>query len=345
MSSEILPMTLGDIFDRTFNLIGKTFVRNIIIAAVFLLIPVVLLMIAADNFYSSIAAMGFSANNSAIQYQTGIQFLLPFLGGMILFVVAFVVLALATLFAEIAISYTVGKEIVGESVTLSKALQETFYAKWLYGIGQGLLKFLIIGGGIGVVVFFVSTFAVVIDSRMVLVLLIAILMVAIIPVLLFVIIKWYFSLTAVAVEDLGPVDSLRQSWFLVEGNWWRTFGILFLLSILTQFVVYIVSIPFTFGSMWSFYKVIFTAVGQTSGQPDPQAMQQAMKTLGPSVGIGVGVSSLLSLLITPVFTVVMYFDLRARKNDLPGTLKAAASLPVEPPPPETINPTSGGGIY
>lgn len=349
MSSQVLPMTLGDIFERTFNLIGKTFVRNIIIAAIFLVIPVVLLMIAADNFYSSIADVGFPTDNPALKYQTGLQFLLPFLGGIILFIVSFLVLALATLLSEIAISYTVGKEMVGEPVSLNKALQETFYAKWLYGIGQGLLKYLIIGGGAVIISFFLWTFAVVIDSGVVLGLLIAIVVLVMVPTALFVVYRWYFSLTAVAVEDLGPIDSLRQSWFLVQGYWWRTFGILLLLSMLTQFVVYIVSIPFTFGSMWGFYKAIFTAIGQTGGQTDPQVMHDAMKSLGPSVGFGVGVSSLLTLLITPVFTVVMYFDLRARKNDLPGMQAAAPPPPgVEPPPPEppeTINPPSTGGFY
>jgi len=100
MSSQILPMTLGDIFEKTINLIGKTFVRNIIIAAIFLVIPIVLLMIAADNFYSSIADV---VNNSALQYQTGPQFLIPFLGAIILFIVALLVLALAVLLSEIAI--------------------------------------------------------------------------------------------------------------------------------------------------------------------------------------------------------------------------------------------------
>ncbi len=337
MNSQILPMSLGDIFDRTFNLIGKTFVRNIVIAAIFLVIPIVLLMIAADNFYSSIADMSFPTDSSALQYQTGMQFLLPFLGGMILFVVAALVLAVAALLSEIAISYVVGKEIMNEPVTFARAIQETFYSKWLYGIGQALLKYLIIGGGILVVAFFLSTFAVVIDSKLVLALLILLVIVVGMPFVLFIVYKWYFSLTAVAVEDLGPIDSLRQSWFLVEGYWWRTFGILLLLSILTQFVIYIVSLPFTFGSMWGFYKVIFTAIGQTGGQPDPQAMHEAMKSVGPSVGIGIGISSLFSLLITPVFTVVMYFDLRARKNDLPGMQDAAVQpMTIEPPPPAPI---------
>jgi hypothetical protein len=332
-------MTLGDIFERTFALIGKTVARNLMAGIIFLVIPIALMSIAADNFYSSIADVGFPPGGSVGQAQS----FLPFLGSIVLFMLAVIVLALSVLLAEITISYMVGKEITGETVSLKKAVQETFNVKWLYGIGQGLLKYLIIGGSALVLGFFLSTLGVVIDNKIILVLLIAIFVIAAVPVALFIILKWYFSLTAVAVEDLGPVDALRQSWFLVKDYWWRTFGILILLSILSQFVIYVVSVPLTFGTMWNFYKMIFTQLGNAGGEPDPQVMGEALRSIGPGVAIGTGITSILSLLITPVFTVVMYFDLRARKNDLPG-----GQTPPQPSeedlPPEIIEPPTGGGV-
>lgn len=36
----------------------------------------------------------------------------------------------------------------------------------------------------------------------------------------------------VIVEKLGPVDALRRSWGLVQNSWWRTIGLLLLLSLL-----------------------------------------------------------------------------------------------------------------
>jgi hypothetical protein len=340
MNAQIAPMTLGNIFEMTFSLIGKTIVRNVLAGVIFLIVPVVLVSLAADKFYSSIAEMGLNPGGQVGQEASFV----PFFGGLVLFILSIFILVLCLLFAEITISYLVGKEIVGEPVPLREALRETFNVKWLYGIGQALLKYLIIGGGALVLGLFLSTFGVVIDNKIVVALLIGIAVIVAVPLVIFLVIRWYFSLTAVAVEALGPVDALRQSWYLVKDYWWRTLGILLLLSILSQFVIYIVSVPFTFGSMWNFYKAIFTSVGQTGAEPDAQAMSHALRTIGPGVGLGTGIGSLLSLLITPVFTVVMYFDLRARKGDLPATETPPQPGEEEVPPPDLIEPPSGGPI-
>lgn len=46
-----------------------------------------------------------------------------------------------------------------------------------------------------------------------------------IPVLVFLTVRLYFALNALMLEDLGPTDAIKRSWRLVEGCWWRTFGI------------------------------------------------------------------------------------------------------------------------
>ena len=46
-----------------------------------------------------------------------------------------------------------------------------------------------------------------------------------IPILFFLVVRLYFVLQAVMLEDLGTADSISRSWRLVEGFWWRTFGI------------------------------------------------------------------------------------------------------------------------
>jgi len=341
MNSEILPMTLGNIIEKTFALIGKTVVRNLIVAAIFLVIPIIVLTVAADISYSSIADMSFPPGWFIAH--PGLDAAAPFIGEAVIFLIGVLILSLGVLLAELTISYIVGKELMGESVTFQEAIRETFNVKWVYGIEQALLKILIMGGGVLILTFFLSTLAVVIDNAVVLGLLIGIFVIVAIPVMIFVLFRWYFSLTAVAIETLGPVDSLRQSWFLVEDNWWRTFGILLLFSILYQFVVSIISLPLTFGTMFNFYREFFTALAKAGGNLDQQGLQQIQKSLGPTIGIGTGITTLLSLLITPVFTVVMYFDLRARKNDLPYV--PTPQGPTEPPPPETINPTSGSGTF
>src|SRR5205085_9824388 len=38
-------------------------------------------------------------------------------------------------------------------------------------------------------------------------------------------IRLMVAVPAIIVEGLGPVQALQRSWRLVQGNWWRTFGL------------------------------------------------------------------------------------------------------------------------
>ncbi|WP_433373596.1 hypothetical protein [Streptosporangium sp. CA-115845] len=52
---------------------------------------------------------------------------------------------------------------------------------------------------------------------------------------------------AAVLERLGVVDSLRRSWNLVSGGFWRTLGILLLTQIIAGLVGTVLSFPFTLG--------------------------------------------------------------------------------------------------
>jgi len=310
MNPPLLPLTLGDIFEKTFSLIGKTFFRNLLISAVILLFPIILMAIATDAFYSSLADMQGSILHS--RNEPGLDMILAILGPLTFFGCTTIIFALGVLLAEIAISIIVSQEILSNPITFFDALHEAFSMKCLYGIGQGILKYLILIGGVVIVGIVIAILAAV--SKVLMGLISIICLLALVPVLIYVAIKWYFALTSVAVDDLTIIESLRNSWYLVEGHWWRTFGILILLYILSNFFIYIISLPITFGSMWDFYKEYFTILQKTGGNIDPQSVVQLEKSVGPGIAIGSGISALLSLMITPVFTVVMYYDLRARGN-------------------------------
>jgi len=328
MNSPFVPMTLGDIFEKTFVIFGKTFVRNLIIALLFLSIPIVLMAVAADVFYSSIGELQESLLHG--QSESGLEALMPLAGAVSIFGIATIVLLLCVLFAQISISIVVSQEMLSRPISYGDAIDETFHQKWLYGIGQGLLKYLLLIGGVVLVGITAAILATISKFLMGLVLVLCILI--LMPVVLYLSFKWFFSLTAVAVDDLGVTDSMRKSWHLVDGFWWRTFGIILLLSILTQFIIIIVSLPITFAGMWDVYKDMFTMIGKTGGNISPEMFKEFQKSIGPGVGISTGISSLLSLLITPVFTVVLYYDLRARNNDFPHR-KESAVLSDQPQQP------------
>jgi hypothetical protein len=310
MNSPFPPLTLGDIFEKTFSLLGKTFIRNLCIALIILLFPIILMAIATDDFYSSLADMQETVHQ--VQSEPGLDMILPILSSLSFFLVATFVFGLGVLFAEIAISIVVSNEIMSHPITFMDALSELFDLKWLYGIGQAVLKFSIFIGGIIILGIIVAVFAAV--SKLLMGLIAVLCLLALIPVIIYAALKWYFSLTAIAVDDLTVIESLRASWYLVEGYWWRTFWILLLLSILTQFAISIVSLPITFGSMWDVYKEYFTMLGKTGGNINPEMLKNLEKSFGPGIAIGSGISALLSLMVTPVYMVVLYYDLRAREN-------------------------------
>ena len=310
MNVPIAPMELGDIFEKTFTLIGKTFVRNLIIALLFLAIPMILMAIAADSFYSSLTDLQESLQS--IPKENSFDIIMSLLGALSFFGVATLVLLLGVMLAEIAISVVVNEELNSRTISFRDAIDETFHGKWLYGIGQALLQIGIFVVGAIVVGIILAVLAAV--SKVLMGFVLVLLLIGIVPVASYVVLKWYFSLTAVAVDDMTVIESLKGSWELVTGYWWRTFGILMLFTLITQLVIMIVSLPITFGSMWDVYKESFTMLGKTGGNIDPVAIKNMESSFGPGISIGTGINYLLTLLITPVYTVVMYVDLRARSN-------------------------------
>jgi len=310
MNPPFGPLTLGDIFEKTFLMIGKTFFRNSLVILLILLLPVIIIAFATDEFYSSIA----DVQGSILQNygEPGLDMIIDISSTLAFFGVATIIYALAILMAEIAVSIIVSQELLSNPISFSDALSETFSIKCLHGIGQGILKYAILIGGAVVVGIILAILGAL--SKMLMGLITILAVIVLVPVFIYLAIKWYFALTAVAVDDSTTVESLRKSWHLVGGRWWRTFGILILLTILSQFIITIISLPITFGTMWDFYKEYFTVLGKTGGNIDPQSLAELQKSMGPGIAIGSGISALLSLLITPVFTVVMYYDLCAREK-------------------------------
>lgn len=316
MTSSIATMTLGDMLDRTVRVIGKTFWRNVALAVTFLIIPILLLATSANRFYSSLpdfAAQVPVRNPEAFG---------PILLGSFYFGSAYTIFIAAALLAEIAVSLVVAGELNAQTIGYGAAMKMTFSRRWINGIGEGILKVLIFIG----VGFFISILVAIMAaaagnaahrSGAILTIFTVLFIVVLAGGIIYLVLRLYFALTAVAVEDLGPINAFKKSWLLVGGHWWRTLGILIVFLLLSGFAISIISVPIMFGSMWKEYREMFTVIGQTHGNISPENLQTFQRGMGHMIGVGSGVSSFLSLLITPAFTVVMYFDLRARHNDLP----------------------------
>jgi hypothetical protein len=117
-----------------------------------------------------------------------------------------------------------------------------------------------------------------------------------IPVVVWVLIRWSVAFPALFAEGIGPVKSLGRSWNLVRDNWWRTLGILIIVSIMVSLIQ--TALAFLFGG-------VAAVVPGLSG--DLRA--GLITTLTTIVDALVGA-------IQPIAITLLYLDLRVRKEGL-----------------------------
>lgn len=121
--------------------------------------------------------------------------------------------------------------------------------------------------------------------------------------------------TAICVlERVGPVGSLKRSWTLSAGKWWRLFGISLLAQIIAAVVGSIVAVPFA----------VIGAVAALGGG------DAEMTSIGFVIALTLGtlVSSLITLPFTTGVSSLLYIDTRMRREGLDIALAAAASTPA-----------------
>lgn len=115
-----------------------------------------------------------------------------------------------------------------------------------------------------------------------------------IPVVIWIEVRWAVAFPALLAERVGPTRALGRSWALVKGNWWRTLGILIVVSILVS--------------------IIQAAIGATLG--GIAALMPGLTT-DFRAGLVTVVTALVSAIvgaITPIAVTMLYLDLRVRKE-------------------------------
>jgi glycerophosphoryl diester phosphodiesterase family protein len=58
-------------------------------------------------------------------------------------------------------------------------------------------------------------------------------------------VRWYFVPQAVVLEGTRSTGALRASSRLVEGGWWRTFGLVVLVNVIVALAIFVLGAPFT----------------------------------------------------------------------------------------------------
>ncbi|MET9884760.1 hypothetical protein ABZZ20_16830 [Streptomyces sp. NPDC006430] len=139
------------------------------------------------------------------------------------------------------------------------------------------------------------------------------------PLLIWLGIKFSLASPALMLEKSSVIGALRRSSKLVQGSWWRIFGITALTGLITAFVSAVIVWP-------------LTAIGLVFGLADggPEALQNGTAATGwvPLVfsGIGAIIAQTITMPMQSGVTVMLYVDQRIRREALDLELARAAGL-------------------
>jgi Membrane domain of glycerophosphoryl diester phosphodiesterase len=126
-----------------------------------------------------------------------------------------------------------------------------------------------------------------------------------------ILIRWTVALPVVMLERAGPVASLRRSWGLVRRSSWRVLGIMLATELIVAIAGAVIKLPFGLASGAG---NLFTASAHVS----------VLGIFASSVG-GIVASTLTAPMLAGV-VVLLYTDLRMRREGLDITLQAAAGV-------------------
>ena len=125
-------------------------------------------------------------------------------------------------------------------------------------------------------------------------------------------VRWSLAVPAVMLERRGPLTSLGRSWRLVRRSSWRVFGITLLVLLIVSIANGVIRIP-------------FGVAGGTSTFGLSQAHASLAATIISAVGGMIGTT--LTAPLAAGAAVLLYADLRMRREGMDITLQAAAASP------------------
>lgn len=257
---RLRPLEIGDLLDETFRMYRRHFL-------LFAGISVILSIPSAALFGLALASLS-SAMQQTNGQTTDLSFLTPLIAG---FGAGLIVNFLFLPFSMGAIVYAASESALGRAVTAG-------------GVLSGVLRryFALLGYWF----LFVASFYVS-------------LILCIVPVALWVwiFVGWVVVTPAMFVENIGLGAAFGRSWWLVQGRWWRTFLVLFLIGIIWYVA------QFALGA--------FLQLGA--------ALLELVVSPFVAAAISSAIGQMVAALAGPILQiaiVLVYFDLRVRKEGL-----------------------------
>ncbi|MFD4320437.1 hypothetical protein [Streptomyces sp. NPDC058548] len=234
---------------------------------------------------------------------------------------ALLVMLMASLVSAALLTIVISRAVLGRPVSLGAAWKEA-RPRLLQLIGLtlllaamsaaivmvGLLPGLLIGGAAGAALTFLGGLGALVAA-------------------VWLMIRFSLASPALMLERGGVIQSLKRSAKLVQGAWWRIFGI----TILTQLLIFVFAI---------IVAIPFLAIGiMVDGEGLSGLLSGSSTTFGWPFLIVTGIGSVITKAITyPIsagVTVLLYVDQRIRREALDLELARAAGIPGYGPTPGT----------
>jgi hypothetical protein len=270
---RLRPLEIGDLIDETFRMYRRHF---FLFAGLSVLLSIPSAALSGFSSYALFSGLLQQANPDQAPN-------LGFLESTLVAAGIFFIVDLALIpFFYGAVTYAACESALGRSVTASGVLMGVL-RRYFPMLGYWLLI------GLMLIVF------------------------CLIPLWMWIWVSWVVVMPVMFVENAGLGAAMSRSWRLVEGRWWRTFLILFLMFVL----FYAVRIALS----------AFIALGQTL----LQLVVSSVVVLWISGATSVIVDSLVNPILQ-IAIVLIYFDLRVRREAL-DLFQLAQGLPPPPPPP------------
>ncbi len=326
--AAVAPMQVAEIFDQTFRKFGAVILRALPLILILFVPVAALLGVGSREFYGTVGqVMQEKGADMSTEAAMAIVRSLGVFGLALLFAL------LMSMAGELAVTRLVRYEYARDRLPWTEAFKNAFGIRYFRGLGVALIEVVAVVGIFGIPL----GLLLMTGSGVVIALLGLLTVPLLLAIVAFLLIRWSMAFTVVACEDEGVVAALRRSWDLLTGNWWRVFGILVLLGILANVAIGILTTPVSMVALGDFYGEYFKMLGSIGhGEPDPAVIGRMLSSMGIGVGISGALNMMLLTLMRPVYTTVLYFDLRARNGEFASTA---------PAPPSGAPPAPGVGSH
>jgi hypothetical protein len=300
------PLGLGELLDGAVGVLRRyprpTLGMSALVAVVATVVNLVLLLTAFRPFLDVDSAAAIeSGNTEALEAALGGAAL----GGLLTFVLTLLSGAVLTGI----LTAVVGKAVLGQPQSFGAAWTQVRPAlPRLIGVALALAG---VAGGLVMLGIGIAVAAVALGGAVLLALGIP-LVLAGAAVATYLYIRLSLAPCALVLERVGIGTSLRRSWLLVKGDWWRVFGITLLTFVVALFVTLVIQVPF-----------------ELFGYGSINDLTAGADALSTRTLIASSIGSVIAATLVEPFTAgvraLLYVDRRMRAEGLDVALTAAAN--------------------